>query len=60
MRMPRATGNLTRMPIAMASMMALLLSVFALWSLYEFQAVCPRCSGRGRHRSDCPDKETPC
>ena len=29
-----------------------------IWFLFERQAVCRRCSGRGRHRSDCPNKES--
>jgi hypothetical protein len=37
---------------------ALLLSLFALWSLYSVQGVCVRCNGRGRHRDDCPFAET--
>jgi hypothetical protein len=59
MRRREACGNLARMSIALAPMMAILLSSFAIWFLYEFQTVCPRCSGRGGHKSDCPDKETP-
>ena len=53
-----SSGNLARMAITLAPMMAILLSSFAIWFLFEFQAVCPRCSGRGGHRSDCPDKES--
>jgi hypothetical protein len=33
---------------------AVLVSLLALWSLYQEQAVCVRCNGRGRHRRDCP------
>jgi hypothetical protein len=33
---------------------AVLVSLLVLWSLYQEQAVCVRCNGRGRHRRDCP------
>jgi hypothetical protein len=33
---------------------AALLSLLVLWWLYQEQAVCVRCNGRGRHRRDCP------
>ena len=33
--------------------LACLLSLLALWFLYQEQAVCVRCNGRGRHRRDC-------
>jgi hypothetical protein len=33
---------------------AVFLSLFALWFLYQRQATCVRCGGRGRHRRDCP------
>jgi hypothetical protein len=59
MRTPGSSVNMTRMPITVVPMMALMLSIFAVWFLYECQAVRPRCSRRGQHRSDCPDKETP-
>jgi hypothetical protein len=58
MRRHGAFDTLTRMPIALVQMVALLVSIYAIWFLFEHQAVCPRCSGRGGHRSDCPDKET--
>jgi hypothetical protein len=37
--------------------LAVLLSGFALWFLFEHAGVCPLCSGRGKHRSDCPHSE---
>jgi hypothetical protein len=37
--------------------LAFFLSLFALWFLFQHQGVCPHCSGRGRHRSDCPEAE---
>jgi hypothetical protein len=37
-----------------ACALAFLLSLFALWVLYQQQASCARCNGRGRHRRDCP------
>jgi hypothetical protein len=37
-----------------ATTVAFLLSLFAVWFLYERQATCLRCQGRGRHRRDCP------
>jgi hypothetical protein len=33
---------------------AMLLSLYALWSLFQHQAVCVRCNGRGKHRRGCP------
>jgi hypothetical protein len=34
---------------------SVLLSMFGLWFLFARQGVCPLCSGRGKHRSDCPN-----
>jgi hypothetical protein len=34
--------------------LAFLLSLAALWSLFQTQSVCVRCGGRGGHRRDCP------
>jgi hypothetical protein len=37
-----------------ASAVALLLSLYAIWWMYQHQASCARCHGRGRHRRGCP------
>jgi hypothetical protein len=58
MRRPGASGTLARMPIATTPLLAFMVSLLALWLLFERQTVCLRCSGRGRHRPDCPNKES--
>ena len=37
-----------------APAVASLISLYALWFLYQLQATCAKCHGRGRHRRDCP------
>jgi hypothetical protein len=37
--------------------LAFMLSLFGVWFLFEHQAVCPRCSGRGKHRRGCSDAD---
>jgi hypothetical protein len=37
-----------------ATSLAVLLSLLVVWWMYQEQAVCVRCNGRGRHRRDCP------
>jgi hypothetical protein len=34
--------------------LAFLFSSFALWILFVRQSVCALCSGRGKHRPNCP------
>jgi hypothetical protein len=41
--------------MSLTQAVAFLLSIFALWRLYTGQGICTLCSGRGRHRSDCPN-----
>jgi hypothetical protein len=36
---------------------AFLVSLVALFMLYDREGVCVRCGGRGAHRSDCPHSE---
>jgi hypothetical protein len=38
----------------LAPAVAALLSLYALWFLYQLQGTCAKCQGRGRHRRDCP------
>jgi hypothetical protein len=40
-----------------AQSFAFLVSLVALFMLYDRQTVCGRCGGRGAHRNDCPDAE---
>jgi hypothetical protein len=44
-----------RMAMQTAPALAFMFSLVGIWFLFQFQTVCPRCSGRGRHRSGCPD-----
>jgi hypothetical protein len=48
-------GKLVSMGMQTASMLGFMFSLYGTWFLFQRQTVCPRCSGRGRHRSDCPD-----
>jgi DnaJ-class molecular chaperone len=47
--------------VTSAGTIAFLVSLFALWFLFQQQATCARCNGKGRHRRDCPfaDRDDP-
>jgi hypothetical protein len=40
--------------MSVAPAVAALLTLYALWFLYQQQGTCVRCQGRGGHRRDCP------
>jgi hypothetical protein len=37
--------------------LAVLISLAAVWFLFQVQGSCVRCGGRGAHRHDCPLKK---
>jgi len=53
MRCDLPLGRLERMEMEVAPLLGFIVSLLVIRSLYE-QAICPRCSGRGAHRDDCP------